>query len=81
MLLWPGGVKGGGSATCRPAAAGPPGPLPVVLLVGIAVPTYPAAVAAGSILLRSNLAADSRGWAVVVLVGGYLAVSAVVSAG
>lgn len=44
-------------------------PLPVVLIVGIAVPTYPAAVAAGSILLRSDMAADSRGWAVVTYMG------------
>jgi len=51
-------------------------PLPVVLLVGIAVPTYPAAIAAGSILLRSDLAADSRGMAVFV----YTAVCSIVVA-
>lgn len=49
-------------------------PLPAVLMVGIAVPTYPAAVAAGSILLRHDDAIDNHGVAIVV----YMAVCSVV---
>lgn len=51
-------------------------PLPVVLAVGILVPTYPAAVAAGSILLRSDLAAERRALAIVV----YMCVCSIVVA-
>jgi hypothetical protein len=39
---------------------------PVIAAVGVAVPTYPAAISAGTALLRSDAAAGHRGLAVVV---------------
>lgn len=39
---------------------------PVIIAVGIAVPTYPAAISAGTALLRSDAAAGHRGLAVFV---------------
>jgi Sap, sulfolipid-1-addressing protein len=41
---------------------------PVIVAVGIAVPTYPAAISAGTALLRSDSSASTRGLAVLVYV-------------